>query len=459
MNAMFGVRWNDNVKRGTLAGFMVAALFATSFLSTPEAQQSLSTATSNFVSVIVRSEPGTNGDRIARVVQDLGGTVEEELKIINGYVAKVPADRVHQLKSNPAVSSVTMNGRVQMLSHDDYGLEEYARDVGSLNYVAQGATGAVGYYRSGYTGRGVDVALIDSGVAPVEGLTRAGKVVYGPDLSFESQVDGLRDNDTFGHGTHMAGIIAGMDSTFERGVPFFAGVAPEARVVSVKVADSGGATDVSQIIAAIDWVVQHRNDNGMNIRVLNLSFGTDGTQDYRLDPLTYAAEVAWRKGIVVVVAAGNNGYGSAKLNNPAYDPFVISVGGSDTKGTWTTSDDTLGEFSSHGDGSRNPDVVAPGKSIVSLRTPGSAVDVTYPQGQVGERFFRGSGTSQAAAVVSGAAALIIDQRPGITPDQVKALLTKTADRLPAADSRGQGAGLIDLREAKRTSTPWNATQL
>src|SRR5207249_6242881 len=139
--------------------------------------------------------------------------------------------------------------------------------------------------------------------------------------------------------------------------------------------------DVSQVIAAIDWVVQHRTDNGMNIRVLNLSFGTDGTQDYRVDPLAYAAEVAWRKGITVVVAAGNSGYGTAQLNNPAYDPYVIAVGADDTKGTQSTSDDIIPDWSSRGDGTRNPDIVAPGKSIVSLRDTGSQIDLNHPEGR------------------------------------------------------------------------------
>ena len=147
--------------------------------------------------------------------------------------------------------------------------------------------------------------------------------------------------------------------------------------------------------------MKHRRDNGLNIRVLNLSFGTDGEQDYLVDPLAFAAEVAWRKGIVVVVAAGNGGFGSAKLNNPAYDPFVIAVGGADGKGTHDWKDDVVPEWSSFGDGTRNPDLVAPGQSVVSLRVPGSFLDLQHPAGRVGStpRFFRGSGTSQAAAVL------------------------------------------------------------
>ena len=154
----------------------------------------------------------------------------------------------------------------------------------------------------GFDGTGIDVALIDSGIAPVQGLADPAKVVNGPDLSFESQSSYYRYLDTFGHGTHMGGIIVGNDGTSSG----FKGVAPGARLVNLKVATREGAADVTQVIAAIDWVVQHRQD-GMNIRVLNLSFGTDGIQDRMIDPLAHAVESAWRNGIVVVVAGGNGG--------------------------------------------------------------------------------------------------------------------------------------------------------
>lgn len=330
-------------------------------------------------------------------------------------------------------------------------------DNGSTYRVASKITGAGEYWSDHYTGRGVDIALIDSGVVPVEGLNSPGQIIYGPDLSFESQSDEHRYLDTYGHGTHMAGIIAGHDADAKDPVKkddreHFLGMAPDSRIVSVKVADATGATDVSQVIAAIDWVVKHRNDNGMNIRVLNLSFGTDGTQDYRIDPLAHAVEAAWRKGIVVVVAAGNRGYGSTTVNNPAYDPYVITVGAADAKGSRETKDDKLTDFSSRGDDRRRPDLVAPGQSIVSLRAPGSYADVTYPSARVADRFFRGSGTSQAAAVVSGAAALIIQQRPEITPDQLKALLIETAGPIPGAGT-GAGAGMLDLKKARGRETP------
>jgi subtilisin family serine protease len=405
-------------------------------------------------SVIVRSQPGA-GAAAEHTVTELGGTIGRRIAIIDGFIAEVPVNVLNQVRDAAAIHSVTPNRTVHLL-HTVEGFDA-ASDDGSI-YNATKAIRAQDLWRTGLTGAGVDVALIDSGVAPVNGLTVPGKVVHGPDLSFESQAGNLRYLDTFGHGTHMAGIIAGKDigaftANDLTSHDTFTGLAPDARVISIKVADARGATDVSQVLAAIDWVVQHRNDPGMNIRVLSLSFGTDGVQDYVLDPLAYAAEVAWRRGIVVVVAAGNSGYGSAKLNNPAYDPYVIAVGADDTKGTHAVDDDVIPAWSSRGDGTRNPDVVAPGKSIAGLRAPGSYIDETYSAGRVNSRLFRGSGTSQATAVVSGAAALLLQQRPNLTPDQVKKLLTSTASSLPSADPVAQGSGLINLKSAAAAATP------
>jgi subtilisin family serine protease len=412
-------------------------------------------------SVIVRELPGA-GDAPERAVARMGGHVGDHIGIIDGFVAEVPLSRLAVLRSVTGVHSVTLDGKVQLLDHDDDDDDDDGDDGGggrsSSRSLAPYATKAWTFWQRGYTGQGVDVALIDSGVVPVDGLTVPGKVINGADLSFESQAENLRYLDTFGHGTHMAGIIAGYDEGARLGKKRrgdeFVGMAPGARLLSVKVADAGGATDVSQVIAAIDWVVQHRSDNGMNIRVLNLSFGTDGTQSYLLDPLTHAAEMAWRRGIVVVVAAGNETYGSTKLNNPAYDPYVLAVGGADHGGNDDYDDDEVGDFSSCGNPSRRPDLLAPGKSILSLRSPGSHIDQTYPGARLGTRFFKGTGTSQAAAVVSGAAALLIDQRPSITADQVKALLMQTAKPLRDEDERCQGEGMLNLKSALKASTPF-----
>jgi serine protease AprX len=302
-----------------------------------------------------------------------------------------------------------------------------------------------------YKGEGVTVASIDTGVTPTPNL--GGRLVARVDLTAEG--DGL---DRFGHGTHMAGLIAGRDDgTVTVPDPTkFKGIAPDARIVNVKVGANDGAVDVSQVIAAIDWVVQHRNDNGMNIRVLNLSYGTDSSQSYLLDPLAYATEVAWRKGIVVVVAGGNDGRDATTLADPAIDPFVIAVGADDPNGTVGLNDDAVASFSSRGNVIRHVDVLAPGKSVVSLRNPGSHVDIENPTARVGGRFFKGSGTSQAAAITSGAVALLLQQRPNLTPDQAKALLMGTANSVNRGTPILSGSGIIDVGRALAAPTPARA---
>ena len=220
-------------------------------------------------------------------------------------------------------------------------------------------------------------------------------------------------------------------------------MAPGAKIISLKVAAADGATDVSQVIAAIDWVVAHRNDPGLNIRVLNLSFGTDSTQTRGLDPLSYAVEQAWSKGIVVVVAAGNDGFAANRLTMPAANPYVIAVGAADAKGTEIRADDVVADFSNRGNAARHADLLAAGRSVVSLRDPGSYIDTTYPdrparhRADPAQRFFRGSGTSQAAAVVSGAggaaAAAAPDPHPG--PGQAAADEHRRPDRRTATRTR------------------------
>ncbi len=425
-----------------LAGLFVLALLL------PAAQSGRLAAT--LISVIVREAPGA-GSAPEQLVESSGGTVTLALPIIDGFAADIPRDAIARIAADPAVVSVTRNAPLQ-LQGDGYSA---GSDAGSMHSTLR-LIGANAFWSAGFTGAGVDVAIIDSGVSPVMGLNEAGKVVRGPDLSFESQAPNLRFLDTFGHGTFMAGLIAGHDpgagTNPGASAQGYTGVAPGARIVSVKVADSRGATDVSQVIAAIDWVVQHRRDAGLNIRVLNLSFGTYGAQSYTLDPLAFAAEAAWHSGVFVVVSAGNNAPESGRLMNPAMDPFVMAVGAASHNGTKPTKDDVLLASSARGDGLRNPDLVAPGRSLQGLHVPGSYIDLTFPAGRISERFFRGSGTSQAAAIVSGAAALVIQQRPQITPDELKALLTSSAADLPAADLRGQGAGILDLQAAFRAPT-------
>jgi subtilisin family serine protease len=440
---------------GLLAGFLVL-LGACGPASRPAARPSGGPD----ASVIVRAVPGQER-AVEAAVASLGGEVTRHLGIINGFSATLPGAALGVLRAFPATISVTPNQvlHAQGLSATAATAYDPLSDVNSM-YNIDRITGATTYWKNGYTGQGVGVAVIDSGVAPVDGLGAPGKVMNGPDLSFESQASNLQYLDSFGHGTHISGIIAGRSNAATPGsyltdTTSFLGMAPDATIVSMKVADAHGATDVSQVLAAIDWVVQHKDDSGMNIRVLNLSYGTAVTQKYTLDPLAYAAEQAWKAGIVMVASVGNSGYqrgsGAPGLADPAYDPFVIAAGASDSHGTLKIDDDDVASFSasSAGCGScKKPDFVAPGAHVVSLRDPGSQIDSEHGNtGVVTDTLFRGSGTSQSAAVISGAAALIISRTPSITPDQVKKLLASTARKLGGFDSEAQGAGEIRLANA------------
>src|SRR3954468_9894105 len=336
-------------------------------------------------------------------------------------------------------------------------------DKGSLFNIAE-VVGAHATYAAGITGKGVGVALIDTGVSPVAGLT-SGNVINGPDLSFDSQDPASAYVDGFGHGTHLASIIAGRDVA---GTPQsyadptkFNGIAPDANLVNVKVGASNGDVDVSQVIAAIDWVVQHRKDEALNIRVINLSYGTDSVQSSMVDPLAFAVENAWKNGIVAVAAGGNEGDTTTNLANPASDPHVLAVGAMNSAGTVSTTDDTVPTWSTDGTDQRHVDLTAPGVSVLGLRVPGGAADSENPKARVGDRFARASGTSMAAAVVSGEAALLLQAKPDLTPDQVKQVLMGSANGLNNVSVLMEGAGTTDLRKALKTvpkeildTAPW-----
>lgn len=446
--------------------------------------------------LIVRLAPGVGYD-IDAAVTAAGGEVVAHQRALDTVVVTGPASLGGLLDDAPGVVTVSPDRQVTLQSyggghmfhdggHDynswgqsdswDDGSSDGNRDSSTWGQDSQAGqapqpvttndvarfTGATSLWQRGITGAGVDVALIDTGVAPVSGLSHSLKVVVGPDLSFDSQSLDLRHLDGYGHGTAMAGIIAGRAVAPGNGRQYASdntsayGMAPDARLLSIKVADQNGAVDVSQIIAAIGWVAQYGKSFGLNVRVLNLSLGMDSKQDPRLDPLSWAAEVAWHKGIVVVASAGNSGEEVVGLTSPAYNPTIIAVGASDTRATSRPDDDVVPGWSTPGGGAvapyRNPDVVAPGVAVVSLGVPGSVLQTAHPNARVGDRM-RGSGTSQAAAVVSGGAALLLQQRPGLTPNQMKALLTSTARSLPRVARTAQGAGTIDLAAASYARTP------
>jgi serine protease AprX len=383
---------------------------------------------------ILRARDG-RVEALERDARAAGADVRRRLAIIDSLSVRVTPAAGKRLAGSPALAAVAIDGvaRPQQTSRNE--ITDVRNDKGSMQRITAQVR-ADQLWSSGATGAGVDIAVIDTGVAPVQGL--AGKIVNALDISLDIPFTTTRGLDAFGHGTHMASIAAGLDpnTTNLTDSSKFVGVAPGARIVNVKVGSFDGATDVSQVIAGIDWVVQNRRANGMNIRVLNLSYGSPSSLNPADDPLAWAAEVAWRNGIVVVAAAGNDG-AETRVLSPASNPVILAVGALDqTKSQWTAADFTATS------GPRQPDVWAPGRSVLGLRVPGSFVDRLFPTAAVGTRLFRGTGTSQATAVASGAAALLVSANPTATPAQVKAAIMRSG-----RDALGQPSGVLDIARA------------
>jgi serine protease AprX len=425
----FGIRWDGGRRPGgRLLSLLMLAL----------ALAGVNAARAEARSVVVVAEPG-RVEVAQRLVERAGGDAGREIELISGFAADVPDRALPRLRRAAAVRLVARDAQMT-LSADPTPAQALAASAATM----VGGAGLAPLDALGINGAGVGVALIDSGVVPVAGFAGSNRLVYGPDFSKEGHKRWLANLDTFGHGTHLAGIIAGRDPL--TGVT---GVAPQARLVSVKVAGADGETSLARVLGALDWV--RRNAAALNIRVVNLSLGIDEPEGYERDPLAWAAEQMWRSGVVVVAAAGNQGAAAQRLDLPAGDPYVLAVGATDTFGTVDPADDRVAPFSSR-DAVRPPDVVAPGTNIVSARVPGSALDREFPQARVGEYYFRGSGTSQAAALVSGVVARLLGARPELTPDQLKVLVM--AGAVDLADPRpADGAGRIDAGRSAKLPTP------
>ncbi len=396
---------------------------------------------------------GTADDAAAAAaVRRAGGTVTRTLPVVRGVAADVPATRLAALRRDPAVRAVTPDAEVRVSAVPDMP----APNTSTLKSVYRDEIGATALASSkGATGRGVRVALVDTGVTETADL--AGRIVPVGDPG--GTPSALRTNvrcvdlsgegdcvDRYGHGTFLAGLIAGNGAA---SAGQFTGVAPNAEIVSLKIAGRNGAADVSKVLAAIQWVVSFREQYGID--VLNLSLGTNSRAPYWIDPLNFAVQQAWRSGITVVVAAGNLGPEAGTISKPGDDPLVITVGSVDDRETPALSDDRLPNFSSRGptrDGLAKPDVVAPGAKLVSLRLPDSYIEEqTGPGSLAGTAFAayrRGSGTSMSAAVTSGAVALLLERHPDWSPDRVKYALTATAHKVAARDPLQVGAGLVNL---------------
>jgi serine protease AprX len=371
-------------------------------------------------------------------IRDADGTDLRALAIINGWSARVPADQIEELGHAPGVTAVTADRTVQLAGNT------YDPAVSASPYAWTSQAAPV-WSSADQKGDGVSVAVLDTGVSDIQDLS--GRVMHGPDLSGENN----NAVDSMGHGTVMAGIIGGDGSAAGAAAPR-TGIAPEVDIISVKVAGANGATDVSTMIAGMSWVGAFKDV--YRIKVLNLSWGVPSTQNPTIDPVNFAVEMLWRMGVVVVVAAGNTGPTPGSILKPGDDPLVITVGAFDDKGDTVAANDSIPAWSSQGPtstGLAKPDVVASGRTLIVPRAPGSVVEQFNPNALVAPAYIRASGTSEATAVTSGVAALLLAEHPLWTPDQVKHALKSTASKLPNVAASLQGSGRIQAQAAMSAS--------
>jgi serine protease AprX len=395
--------------------------------------------------IVQKANPLAKSDDLAKSV---GGQVAEDFKVIPATVLNITQAAAMQLAQNPDVRYITIDGPTRKHGESepaviDSGalLTTYPLDV-EAPAVWNGAVGGIGA-----TGNGVTVAVVDTGIDRKHS-----------DFHLIHRVDGSRENnlahidgDNYGHGTHVASIVGSRSADGK-----YIGIAPDARVLGVDIADDNGVASESDLLRGLDWVYQHEKDQ--RIRVVNLSVGVGIPESYATSPIDAAVERLWHDGLVVVAAAGNMGDANdAVFYAPGNDPFVITVGCLGDNGTPTRTDDTLCSISSRGmteDGFAKPDVVAPGRKIVGALAAGhdrlqvalaqQFNDRVTPDGQ----HIRLSGTSMAAPVVSGTVALLLERFPSLTPNQVKSILTGSAHTY---SGQTDNAGAINALDALRAA--------
>ena len=419
----FGQRWN-NVSSSESGRFSRMSPELSGMLAS--AKQG--TAKNQTVRVIVQYKQVPTMAHYA-TMQNRGGRLHSRLHMIKGASFTIPASALPALEADPDIASVTVDHPINMMMDD----------------LTNDATGVENAWSTGFTGAGVGVAVIDSGIndnqPDLQNATGTSRVVYHQDFTGTPTTNANGGQyDLYGHGTHVAGIIAGNGANSGGQ---YAGVAPGATLIDLRALDANGAGTDSSVIAAIQQAIALKNT--YNIRVINLSLGRGIPVSYTQDPLCQAVEAAWQHGIVVVVAAGNygrlnvngsNGFGT--ITAPGNDPYVITVGATKNNGNGSANGETKASYSSKGpttyDHIVKPDIMAPGNAIVSLAAPGATLESSYPSdltsGNDGvHNYFKLSGTSMATPVVSGAVAILLQETNTLTPDQVKARLMKTAYKM------------------------------
>jgi serine protease AprX len=390
---------------------------------------------SRSIEAIVQFDPGVAAGAARSETIGVGGHVIAELALIHGLAAKMTASQARSLATRPNVHSVSLNTQITPQgSPTPNGLLQggplFGAPVssGSLRTTYDQTLGVTRLWRAGATGAGVGVAVIDTGIdgqLPNFRSPDGGSRVVASAVTNSAASTAL---DTYGHGTDVAGIIAGNSdggSSHFRSRGRYVGVAPRANLVSIKVADDNGSATVLNVIYGLQFAVDHQSQ--YNIRVINLSLDSTTPQSYTTDPLDAAVEAAWMHGIVVVAAAGNRGTADDAVQySPANDPYAITVGAVNENGTANPADDSIPDWSSRGstqDGLQKPDVYAPGVHIASVLAPDSAFASACESCIVNGHYIVASGTSLAAPMISGLVADVLQIHPSWTPDQVKGVLT------------------------------------
>jgi serine protease AprX len=422
--------------RLAVAGAAALALTAgTSAVAAPPAQASTT-------ETVIVSSAGL----VSPVTAVLGvlGTVVTQFHLIDAVEATIPTAAQALLALLPGIT-VTPDASVSVQSTITGSTGPHTPSDAFLQQ-----TGAAALAAAGDTGQGVTVAVLDTGIDNLPDFS--GRLTGGVDLTG----GGNPLADDYGHGTFVAGLVAG-DGASSHGQ--YSGEAPGADLVSIKVAGANGSTHLSTLISGLQWAVDHESAD--SIKVLNISLGYQPVESTVLNPLDQAVEATWNAGITVVTSAGNAGPSDGTILSPGDDPLVVTVGALDDLAQPTVSADEMNDFSSAGptapDGWAKPDLVTSGRSVVSLAAPGSTIYSQNPSARIGAGNFVGSGTSFSAAITSGAAALILSDNPGLTPDQVKARLLGTTSQGPVGNPFVDGHGALNAAAAA-TAGPLNFSQ-
>ena len=411
-----------------------------------EAQQS---PDSDFRVIVKRHKGDTGADS---AVEEKGGKKQKEIAA-DGFVADVQGQDIAQLAQDPSIDYISIDAPMQVNE-----VQEDLTDISQLKNLYPETVQATDVWDQGITGDGVGVAVIDTGMVLVKDFS-GGNGDKSRIVAQQSFIDTKETKDHYGHGTHVAGVIGGDSWRADKEAQGkYVGIAPDSDLINLRVADDNGQTYLSDVINAIEWVIANRTQ--YNIRVINLSMTSTVPESYHTSLLAAAAEHAWFNGILVVVSAGNNGPNSMYFS-PADDPFVVTVGATDSNGTAEAADDWIAPWSSFGsnpDGITKPDVVAPGRYITSTLADHSHLQQEYKNRIVDKKYIWMSGTSMSTAVVSGVAALIFQAHPDWTNDQVKWVLEQTATQLNV-DPVSQGAGEVNAYAAVNyAGTPQFANQ-